>query len=687
MQLSTVRETSGVSFQLARPLSPASWKLTPRRHRTVISRTVLSRVSHRRFRAWFSRPLAWNGGRVGVCLLGLWVWGLAALGVGQVSTPSPLKTKAEEVGPEKMLSAEVVETRRRQADSATDLDEATKKRIAELYAQALDSLNRAAGSAKRAETFKQETDNVQQRQREIQQRIDELRGRTPTLPEALTLPDLEQELAKADRSLADLKQAQTQAENDLAGRANRRKDIRSLLFSAPARLQEVGKQLESPTPADEPPLLTLARRTELQARRLAVDQEIPACQNELAKYDAEDAQDLVRLQRDLKIQEVAFAERQFGLLNRRANAMRAAAADEAVRQAEEEAIRAQPLLKDYAAQNKELAEKTQTLTEQIGQTDQALHDAEARLESVQQQFQQAKDREKSVGLTKTVGAQLRKQETSLPGVREYRQKIRNRQQIIEDVRYELFELDEERNELAQPELIVADVLKNAPPGLSPAERRELQTAAEAALERKRKYLDAVIRNQSNYFDKLTELDTTELQLVNLTEEFTDYIRERVLWIRTSKPLTEELSISDSDLWLVNPGQWFAVGRRIGRDAWENPAWYVVALLALAGLFGMRRRLRQRIREIGELAQRRNCTRFRLTLRGGADAAAQSPLAGRNLVRGLAFDAVIQRHGLRRGSGRRPVGSSTCVFPGGTAAADLPAARPGRIAFRLALVDH
>ena len=43
--LSTVRETSGVSFQLAMSLSPASWKLTPRRHRTVISQTVLSALT------------------------------------------------------------------------------------------------------------------------------------------------------------------------------------------------------------------------------------------------------------------------------------------------------------------------------------------------------------------------------------------------------------------------------------------------------------------------------------------------------------------------------------------------------------------------------------------------------------------------------------------------------------------
>lgn len=566
-------------------------------------------------RIGFSRWLACRASGAGVCLLALLAGGAARGHTAE--TPASGAVKLEQTGTEKALIASIVESRRKQAEASTELDEAAKKRISELYDQALESLNRAADSARRAETFQQEADDVQLRQREVQRRIDELRGQSPTLPEALTLPDMEQELARADRNLTDLKQAQSQAENELVSRASRRKDIRELLFSAPQRLQEIDRQLQSPTPADEPSLLTLARRTELEARRLAIEQEIPACQHELAKYDAEDALDLARLQRDWKIQEVAFAERRFQLLDARVKQSRAAAASEAVRQAEEEAVRAQPLLRDYAARNRELAEKAQTLTQQIGQTEQALRDAEALLGSVQQEFQQAKDREQSVGLTKTVGAQLRKQEAALPDVRRYRQNIRTRQQTIEDVRYELFELDEERNALAQPELIVDRILSAAPLGLSPAERRELQHAAEAALSRKRTYLDAAIRNQNAYFDRLTELDTTELQLVIRTEEFIDYVRERVLWIRTSKPLMAELSLSGSDLWLVTPGQWLAVARRIQSDIWENPNWFVVAALAFSGLFAVRRRLRWRVREIGESAARRNCTQFLLTIRATA----------------------------------------------------------------------
>lgn len=538
---------------------------------------------------------------------------LAAL-PGVAQTPLLTMPKAEEAigGADKPLTAELIESRLQQAEVSADLDEATKKRIAAMYAQAAESLKSAAEASERAAVFKLDAESVPQRLREIQLRMDQLRGMAPTLPEAGTLADWERELAQADRVLGELKQTQARVENVRLSRATRRKDVRQLLFSAPQRLQEVDKQLASPTPADEPPQVTLARRTELQARRQAIEQELPAYQNELAKYDAEDAADLMRLQQDLQVQELAFAERQFQRLDDRVKQARDAAAREAVRQAEEESIRAQPLLKDYAARNMELTHKAQELAQLIGQTDLALRAAESQLTTVQQEYKRAQDRERSVGLTKTVGAQLRKQEAALPDVGKIRSSLRRRQQTIEDVRYELFELEEERNALAKRELLVADLLRTASPGLTWAEQQELQTAAERVLERKREYLDALIRSQQTYFDKLTELDTTELQLANLTEAFISYIRERVLWIRTGKPLSEDFSISDSDGWLLQPRQWQALGSLLWREIGEAPNLFAAAVLVFAGLLAIRRRLRRRIQELGQQAERRNCTQFRLT---------------------------------------------------------------------------
>ena len=554
-------------------------------------------------------------GRIWIGLVGLWIGTHLTSAAAQVAAPAG--PKPDEAVAEPPLTVEVVEPRRQQAEASPELDDAAKKRASGLYARALESLKHAAEAAERAQTFKQDADNVPQRLVEIQRRMDQLRGLVPAVPDAATLSDWERELARADRALGEVKQAQSRAESDRLLRANRRRDVRNLLFSAPQRLQEVDKQLASPTPADEPPQMTLARRTELKARRQAIEQEIPAYQSELTKYDAEDAADLMRLEQDLQVQELAFAERQVKLLDERVKQSREDAAREAVQRAEEESIRAQPLLKEHAARNMELTQKAQGLAQWISDTDQALREAESLLTTVQQEFKRAQDRERSVGLTKTVGAQLRKQETSLPDVRKIRRDLRRRQQTIEDVRYELFESEEERHALTRRDAIVAEILRNAPPGLTWAEQQELQAAAERVLERKREYLDALIRSQQIYFDRLTELDTTELQLANLIQEFISYIRERVLWIRTGKPLSVDLSLSDSDLWMIRPDHWRTVTSYLWGEIREAPNLFAAALLVFAGLLAVRRRMRHTIRDLGQQAERRNCTRFRITLQAAA----------------------------------------------------------------------
>ena len=80
------------------------------------------------------------------------------------------------------------------------------------------------------------------------------------------------------------------------------------MLSAAQRAADIEKLLGTPAPADEPALLSQARFTELRGRRILVDAEQPALQNELSKYDAEDAADFVRLERDVRTQEVILVE-------------------------------------------------------------------------------------------------------------------------------------------------------------------------------------------------------------------------------------------------------------------------------------------------------------------------------------------------------------------------------------------
>ncbi len=544
------------------------------------------------------------------CCVGLTIV-LCISSSAQAQTASPAAAPATpgaelaEAKPERSLTAETVEARKKLAEAASGLDDALKQSLADLYRRAAEALNRADVAAAKTQSLRQDTDMVQQRLAQLQQLLAELRAAPSAPPAGLTLAELEQELAQTDRRLIDLKQIQATSEAEPSARIDRRREVRNLLFSTPLQLQELDRQLDAPAPRDEPALLTLARRSELLARRVAMEQEISALQTELAKYDAEDAVDFLRLQRDVNIQKVTLAERQYQLLDSRVKQLRDESVREAVRQADEEVYRALPLLKTAAERNKLLASETQRLTQLTGETDRCLQQVRAELENVQYQFAQARERVASVGLTRTVGAQLRKQKAGLSDVHQRRRDISVRQQTIEDVRFESFTLDDERTLLAKPAVIIEQILAGLPAGISNAERERIRDAAGGLLDRKREYLDNLIRMQNVYFDTLTTLDTAEQKLVNQTDDFIRYINERVFWIRSGRPLTADFAISATNLTLVDPAQWLLVAQTLASDVRQSPNLWGVAIALFAMLVVLRRRMRRRIRDIGESAARRS----------------------------------------------------------------------------------
>lgn len=513
------------------------------------------------------------------------------------------------------ITLEKIEAWRRDA-AASNLDEETKKTIDELYQQAAASLQRSAELARKSEAFQRDIETVQERKARIEQRIAELRATKPQIPDSTNLKQYEQQLAALEPKLAELQAAQQKAEAEPANRTSRRNEIPKLLASATTQIQEIEKQLAelaSRATAGEAPQVTQARRVELITRRAALEREIPALKNELAKYDAEDAAGLVQLLRDLAVQEVRAVEREREILDSRIKLLREQEARDAVKKAQMEAINAQPLLKEHVERNKVLTELNQELTEKVRSTDGEVKVAQETLEDLRDRFSAARKRVETIGLTRSVGATLRKEKAELPPLRSLKLRIRQRQQLIDDTRYTIFELDAERAQLADLEAIVEDVLAQAPPTLSDFERESLRAAATDVLNRKREYLDNLLRNYNVYFDALTLLDATEQQVVNLTGEFSTYIDERILWIRSSKSLTSGIVVSDADWQLLDVKSWLGVTQSIFEDVKTNPHILAIVILPIIILLAAGQRLRRRITDLSTQVRRPTCVIFRPTL--------------------------------------------------------------------------
>lgn len=509
------------------------------------------------------------------------------------------------------LTRESVEAAIEKARAAQGLDDATRNKIIEQYTQALESLKRNRELESAARLPEKISEQVQQNLAATKAAIANLsadpQATLPELPtpETANLGELEQHLTAVENALATKKKELERLEAEPKRRAARRKDIRSLLFSLPERLKETEKQLEAPPPADEPSGVTSARQSALRARLLALRAEKPALESELASYDAEDAEGLVRLRRDLLTQQVAALDRQAKAVSDRINRLRQKEAEEVARQARQKLADTHPLLEPYVEQSRQWAETAKRIAKEIELADDALKQAREKLEAVRSDFRDTRQKVIQVGLTGPIGFQLRNKRSSLPDVRQHRINLNQRRETFERVQWESFEYDDLRSELANPEPIIRRILQEANGRLSEQERQELEAAARDVIDMQRQNLDLLNRNYQIFLDTLIELDKQVQDLIEQTEAFTAYIDENVLWIRSSKPLSLAELQRDyyAFLGLFAPQQWLDVGTTLFNDLKQNPVPFAAAVLLFGTLFYFGSQFRRELADIGNQVER------------------------------------------------------------------------------------
>ncbi|MBM80518.1 MAG: hypothetical protein CMJ78_07985, partial [Planctomycetaceae bacterium] len=534
---------------------------------------------------------------------------LGAVSAQDVRTALLLQPSEQE-----QITVESIEAQQKAAADSDDLSDDEKTQAAEHYKVATEGLARIDELTTSAAQYKKEADNVQERVASLKRRLDELQDAKPTLPSFPTLSELEQERSKHDLQLTELKAALAKSEGEPASRATRRKEIRSLLLSAAQRTADLDKQLTTPAPPDEPKLLTQARTTELKIRRALIEAELPVLQNELSKYDSEEAADFVRLQRDVHTQEVALAEVQLKQLDAEINRLRAEESAAALKRARDEAIAAQPLLREDAAINADLAKAAVEKTAPINTAKAQLEKAKLLLEKIQRQFITTQKKVDSIGLSGAVGALLRGQRTGLPDVSLLRANVYDRRKLIEDTQFDLFDYDDQRAQLANRDEQVKQFMQQIPSGMKAAEVESLEEAARHVFDSRVEYLDQVIRSYNSLLDTLFELDETEQLLIAKTERYATYIDERVLWIRSDDPLVSSEAFREAENWLPDSFDWDEVHERLMDDLGANLWFYGTVIIALAVLVLLKNRFEQELAEASDASRKGTCTTYYPTIK-------------------------------------------------------------------------
>jgi len=505
--------------------------------------------------------------------------------------------------PEEELSLERVEMLRREVEEASNLDEAKKKRAIELYQSAAAKVKEAQEFATKANAMAAEAqpDAIAQRLDVIKRSLEEIKKLKPESFADVPLPELEQRQAKQELDNTAFQKDRVAAETEPKRRVDRRKQIREWMVEVPKEFAKV-KQVADSIPQDEHPLLAQAIKTDVMARRMSLYRQYVAAEAELAKYDTEEAVDLIRFERDLASQRLAFAEQTMKAIADQVQKKRAQAAQEAVRQAREQLIMVQPVLRSYAERNQELAETSQAIAKKLAEAEKEANEADQQLRTLRKQFNETREKVEKLGLTSSIGALLRKQRTDLIEMSPWRTGMPDRQALIDEAQFKHFEYDDEREELANPDVLVNRIMSESRLQ-DEAEREQLELAAGELFERKREFLGLLIKNNTKYLDTLIDLKTKEQQTVSEIAAYQNYIDKRVLWIRSGNILATELQVDPSDKSILLPANWMDVSRVLWSDVKRNMLVWIVVVSLFVALVLKRGRLRNELRSMGDLAQK------------------------------------------------------------------------------------
>ncbi|MBA2117156.1 mechanosensitive ion channel domain-containing protein [Bremerella alba] len=505
--------------------------------------------------------------------------------------------------PEEDLTLERIEMLRREAEEATNLDEVKKKRAIELYQNAAAKVKEAQDFAAKANAMAAEArpEAIQQRIDVIKRTLEEIKKLKPESFADIPLPELEQRQAKQELDHTAIQKDRIAAETEPKRRVDQRKQIREWMVAVPKEFAKVKQAAES-IPQDEHPLLAQAIKTDVMARRISLFRQYVAAEAELAKYDSEEAVDLVRFERDLATQRLAFAEQTMKAIADQVQKKRAQAAQEAVRQAREQLIMVQPVLRSYAERNQELAETSQAIAKMLAEAEKQENEAAEQLRNLRKQFNETREKVEKLGLTSSIGALLRKQRTDLIEMSPLRMGSPDRQALIDEAQFKQFEYDDESEELSNPEVLVQRIMDEAQMQ-DESEREQLEAAARELFEKKREFLGLLIKNNTKYLNTLIDLKTKEQQTISEIKAYQNYIDKRVLWIRSGNILATEVHVDESDKAVLLPANWVEVSRVLWSDIKRNMVIWVVVVSLFVALVIKRGRLRNELKSMGDLAQK------------------------------------------------------------------------------------
>ncbi|MDY7107093.1 MAG: mechanosensitive ion channel [Planctomycetota bacterium] len=548
--------------------------------------------------------------------------GAATTACGQDVGEPPSETEVgEEPAPSDELTLQRLEARVAELEQIAEPGEAEQAELTQLrsaVAALRQAIEAEAQAAQFQELMRTAPDRLKQINEELKQIEAELAkpaGEAGPPPDAdTTLQELNAQLESARTQLEAARKLKSDVEAEFARRDERRAQIAEEIAACRQQLEAIESSLAAGADPADPPRLAEAKRANLLAQKRALEANLNRLDQEARSYEARKALITARLERARG--RVTVAERPFTALQKRVDAKRTAAAEQARRQAEaarREAASAHQVVREITDENADL-------TNELADISARTRDRNAERARVtelytrwNEAFEAVRAQIEQVGLTGVVGLRLRSYRAQLPDLAEHRRRLRELRDEMRRVQSQRFELDAKDFEDAGKE--AQRRLRESEAPVPQEEREAILQATTQALEKQKEYLAELESAYDLYFDPtLVELHRAEEQLLQLIDSSLNFIDERVLWIQSAAPIVpaDAKRAVDALEWLTSPDGWRQVLEGFWGDLKSHPLPLPLGLVGFIVLLLARRPARRRLREIDGRVMKVTTDRFGLT---------------------------------------------------------------------------
>ena len=552
------------------------------------------------------------------------------------------------------VSAEQLEEAIKAVETDEDLDEETRARVVEQLRDAGVQVQNRLAADVAASAYTDALTTAPAETERLRATLDDEAAPPPTI-ESLgisddsTLAELEQGLAGALADLAAVDARVSALEAQIKTLDGQPAEARERINELRRSREVLVTSISAPPPPGEQQVLTDARRLSAELRRRAQAAEIDKLEQELRSHDVR--MDLSKVQYDIAVRSLVELQRRVELFRAQVNAKRQDAAMLAQQTAEAAELAAadkHPVVRALAEANATLTSELPVIAADIERDSNEVDLVEAEARAIEERLARSRQRLEVGGLSRAIGRLLIEESRNLPGVTQYRSKVRKRRDTLTKIGLAQVRIEEQRRELTPLDPRVEESMAEVASDITAEDELEsIRSEVRLLLRDRKALLNQVEKTYRSYLQVLGNLDVAQRRLLDSAAAYKDFLDQTLMWI-PSAPIVGTgawRDIAPATAWALSPTSWAATATAAIESLYGNAVAAVIAALLLAALVVIRRPLAIKYKSMSGRVGRLATDNIGLTLASLAIAATRAlPLPLLLAVVGWALQQSEQESG-------------------------------------------